>query len=247
MAQKNINQKLFAEADQYLVGGVNSPVRSFKAVSGAPVFVKRALGSKLYGEDGKTYLDFCLSWGAIMLGHAHPEIEKALLKAVKNGTSYGAATKLETEFAKLLLEAFPFMEKIRLTNSGGEAVTAACRIAKAYTQRNKIVKFEGGFHGGGVPDALAGETVNAQYNNLADVAKKINGAAAVLVEPVAGNMGVILPEEGFLKGLRELCRKAGALLIFDEVITGFRISYGGAQNLFGGGPDLTTLGKTIGG
>lgn len=264
--------KLFEAARRYLVGGVNSPVRSFRSVGGVPVFVRRAKGVTIYTEDGRKLIDYCLSWGALILGHAHPKVIAALAQAIKKGTSYGMPTQLETELAKLLIKAVPSMEQVRLTSSGTEAVMGATRVARAFTGKNKIIKFEGGYHGhadhllvkagsgastlgtpdsAGVPSDFTHHTLSLPYNDLAKVEvafkKYPRDIAAVILEPVAGNMGVVLPAKGFLQGLRKLCDRYGSLLIFDEVMTGFRLTYGGAQKLFGITPDLTCLGKIIGG
>ena len=266
------NQELFSEAKKFIPGGVNSPVRSFRAVGGYPVFVKRACGSKLYGECGGQFIDYCLSWGALILGHAHPEVTQSLEQAIRNGTSFGTATKLETELARLIVEAVPSIKQVRLTNSGTEAVMGAVRLARAYTKRNKIIKFEGSYHGHadyllvkagsgaatlgipnslGVPKDFAKHTMLLRYNDIKgveEIAKRYHkDLAAIIVEPVSGNCGVILPQPGFLQGLRKVANRYNLLLIFDEVITGFRLSYGGAQQLFDIKPDLTCLGKIIGG
>lgn len=278
-----INHKLFEDAKEYLVGGVNSPVRSFNAVGGEPVFIRRASGSKLYDEEGNEFIDYCLSWGALILGHAHPEIISSLEQAIKNGTSFGAATKLETELAKLIVEAVPSIEQVRLTNSGTEAVMGAIRLARGFTKKNKIIKFAGSYHGHadyllvnpvrkdfsngvkagsgsatlGLPDSLGvpgdftKHTIVAVYNDIKEVEKLVEqyqkDLAAIIVEPVMANCGVILPKPGFLQGLRALADKYGFVLIFDEVITGFRLSYGGAQEYFNINSDLTCLGKIVGG
>lgn len=272
IAPKKSHVELFETAQRYLVGGVNSPVRSFKSVGGAPVFVRKAKGVTLYAEDGRKLIDYCLSWGAMILGHAHPRVLAALTKAIKNGTSYGMPTQLETKLAKMLVEAIPSIKQVRLTSSGTEAVMGAIRVARAYTKKNKIIKFEGGYHGhadyllvkagsgastlgmpdsAGVPDDFTRHTLNLPYNDLEKVRKAFEkfpqDIAAILVEPVAGNMGVVPPSKGFLRGLKELCDRYHSLLIFDEVMTGFRFTYGGAQNYFGIAPDLTCLGKIIGG
>jgi len=264
--------KLFETARRYLAGGVNSPVRSFRSVGGTPVFVKKAKGVTIYAEDGRKLIDYCLSWGPLILGHAHPEVVAALTKTIKNGTSYGMPTRLETDLAKMLVEAVPSMEQVRLTSSGTEAVMGATRVARAYTKKNKIIKFEGGYHGhadhllvkagsgastlgtpdsAGVPTEFTRHTLSLSYNDLEKVKeafkKYSRDIAAVILEPVAGNMGVVLPAKGFLKGLRELCDRYRSLLIFDEVMTGFRFTYGGVQKVFGITPDLTCLGKVIGG
>lgn len=247
------------EAKRYIAGGVNSPVRSFKAVGGEPVFVKSGKGSKIFGEDGKSYIDYCLSWGALILGHAHNAVIAELKKALDNGTSFGAPTRLEIELARLITEAMPSIERLRLTNSGTEAVMGAIRLARAYTKRDYIVKFEGSYHGHadyllnceGVPGDFTKSTLVVPYNDIEkteETIKKYNERiAAIIVEPVAGNMGVVLPKAGFLEGLRRLADRFDIVLIFDEVITGFRLAYGGTQELFDIRPDLTCLGKIIGG
>ncbi len=267
-----IAKSLFDEAKKYIPGGVNSPVRSFKAVGGVPIFIKEARGSKIYGECGREFIDYCLSWGVLILGHAHPEVVEALSHAIKKGTSFGTVTKLETELAKLIVEALPSVEQVRLTNSGTEAVMGAIRLARAYTKRTKIIKFDGAYHGhadyllvkagsgqatlgipasSGVPRDFIKHTVILPFNNLEKVeetAKKLKkDLATIIVEPVQANCGIILPKEGFLLGLRRIADKYGIILIFDEVITGFRLSYGGAQGYFNIKPDLTCLGKIIGG
>ncbi|MCM8797334.1 MAG: glutamate-1-semialdehyde 2,1-aminomutase, partial [Candidatus Omnitrophica bacterium] len=239
---------------------------------GYPVFAKEAKGSKIYCECGKRFIDYCMSWGALILGHTHPQIVKALHEAIEKGTSFGAATKLETELAKLIVEAIPSIEQIRLTNSGTEAVMAALRVARAFTKKNKIIKFEGSYHGHadyllvkggsgqatlGIPDSLgvpkefSQDTIVIPYNDIKkvkEIAKEYQkDLAAIIVEPVMANCGVILPRPGFLEGLREIADRYSLLLIFDEVITGFRLAYGGAQEYFNISPDLTCLGKIIGG
>jgi len=250
---------LFNSAKKYIPGGVNSPVRSFKTVGSGPVFIKQAKGSKIYSEDNGVFIDYCMSWGPLILGHAYPEIIKELNKAVKNGTSFGAATRLEIEFARFVVGAMPSIEQVRLTNSGTEAVMGAIRLARAYTQKDEIVRFQNSYHGHadyflnceGVPLNFRKHTLTAPYNDIKKTKELVNkhkgGIAAIIVEPVAGNAGVILPEKGFLQGLRKLSDRYGIVLIFDEVITGFRISYGGAQGFFNVKPDLTCLGKIIGG
>ncbi len=255
-----INQRLFEQAQKYIPGGVNSPVRSFKAVGGAPVFVKRASGSKFIGEDGRKYIDYCMSWGALLLGHSHPKVVQEVKKAVERGTSYGAATKIETELAKVICKAVPSIELLRLVSSGTEAAMSAVRLSRAFTRKNKIIRFKECYHGhndfflagksAGLTDNLAKDVIILSYNNLSQVEealRKDKDIACVIVEPIAANSGLILPEKGFLEGLRGLTRKYGALLIFDEVITGFRLCFGGAQNIFKISPDLTCLGKIIGG
>lgn len=266
------SKQLFEEARRYLPGGVDSPVRSFKAVGGTPLFMERGEGCKIYDVDGREYIDYVCSWGPLILGHAHPAIVGALQAAVEKGTSYGAPTEKETVLARLIVEAMPSVDLVRFVNSGTEAAMVAIRMARGFTGRDKIVKFEGCYHGHadsllvkagsgaltfgipdslGVPEALAKDTYLLPYNDLARAAQllrsKGKGIAAVIVEPVAANMGVIPPKPGFLEGLRELTHQQGVLLIFDEVITGFRIAYGGAQEAYGIGPDLTCLGKIIGG
>ncbi|MGD0352672.1 MAG: glutamate-1-semialdehyde 2,1-aminomutase [Dehalococcoidia bacterium] len=271
---KNINRskRLFKQAQRYLPGGVDSPVRAFKAVGGTPLFIKRGKGSRLYDEDGNEFIDYVGSWGPLILGHAHPRVVKAIEKAVEHGSSFGAPTQLETTLAKLISEAMPSIQMVRFVNSGTEAIMSAIRLARAFTGRNKVLKFAGCYHGHsdgllakagsgmatlgipsspGVPAAVTADTLVAPYNNLEAVEQLFkdfaSDIAAVIVEPIAGNMGVVLPQPGFLEHLRSLTRQSGALLIFDEVITGFRVAYGGAQSLYNISPDLTCLGKIIGG
>jgi glutamate-1-semialdehyde 2,1-aminomutase len=264
--------ELFAEASGLLPGGVSSPVRAFRAVGGTPVFVERGEGAYLVDVDGTRYVDYVLSFGPLLLGHAHPRVVAALRDAVGRGTSYGAPTALELELARLVRAAMPSVELVRFVSSGTEATMSALRLARAYTGRSKIVKFSGCYHGHadlllvqagsgvatlGLPDSPgvtaggAADTLTASFNDLGDVRRLFDAhaeeIAAVIVEPVAGNMGLVLPEAGFLEGLRELTAAAGALLVFDEVMTGFRVHPGGAQALYGITPDLTTLGKVIGG
>ena len=271
MVRKTSDQ-LLAEARRYIPGGVNSPVRAFRAVGCEPLFISRGEGPHLYDVDGRRYVDYVLSWGPLILGHAHPAVVNALMEAVQRGTSYGAPTELETELARLVVEAVPSIEMVRFVNSGTEATMSALRLARAYTGRDKIMKFDGCYHGHadsllvkagsgvatlglpdspGVPLGAAGDTLVAQYNDLESVRRLFEASqgevAAVIVEPVAANFGVIPPRPGFLEGLRQLTRQDGALLIFDEVITGFRLGFGGAQALYGVVPDLTCLGKVIGG
>ena len=264
--------QLFAEAKEYIPGGVNSPVRAFKSVGANPVFIDRAAGSKIYDVDGNEYIDYVGSWGPMILGHQRPEVVAALKSYLDKGTSYGAPTELETELAKIIIDAFPAMEMVRMVNSGTEATMSAIRLARGYTKKDKIVKFEGGYHGHGdsflikagsgamtlgvptspgVPEFVAQGTITAAYNDI-DMLREIfvredHDIAAVVVEGVPGNMGVVPPQPGYLEALRDLTREYGALLIFDEVMSGFRVAYGGAQVLYNIEPDLTTLGKIIGG
>ncbi len=266
------SREIFAEAEKVLVGGVNSPVRAFRSVGGEPLIIERGLGQFLYDADGNQLLDFVCSWGAMLLGHANPAVAAAVADQAQKGTSYGVTTELEVRLAQRIRQAIPFLEKVRFVSSGTEATMSALRLARGFTGRDLLIKFEGCYHGHadsflsqagsglatlgiaecpGVPQALAGLTLNAPYNDLAAV-EKLFGAhkdkiAAVIVEPIAANMGVVVPAQGFLQGLRELTRKHGALLIVDEVITGFRLRNGSVQNLFGIEADLTTLGKIIGG
>ncbi|MDR1159733.1 MAG: glutamate-1-semialdehyde 2,1-aminomutase [Syntrophomonadaceae bacterium] len=264
--------KLFEEAQKYIPGGVNSPVRAFKAVGLEPLFIKKAYGCRIVDEDDNEYIDFVGSWGPLILGHAHPRVVEAVEGAARKGTSFGAPCAAEIELARMITEAFPAIDMVRMVNSGTEAALSAIRLARAYTGRDKIVKFEGCYHGHsdsflikagsglitagvtsspGVPEDLARHTLVAQYNDKSSV-EKIFAAygkeiAAVIVEPIPGNMGLVLPEEGFLEMLRGISENYGSLLIFDEVITGFRLNYGGYQNMAGLKPDLTVLGKIIGG
>ncbi len=264
--------QLFAEAINYMPGGVNSPVRAFKAVGMDPIFIKKAQGAKLYDVDDNEYIDFIGSFGPLILGHSHPDVINTITDVAQDGTSYGAPNIYELELAKLICEAIPSIEKVRMVNSGTEATMSAIRLARAYTGRNKIVKFAGCYHGHadsflikagsglltagipaspGVPANHAEHTLIAEFNDLSSVEKLFKEQraeiAAVIVEPVAANMGLVLPELEFLQGLRKITELTGALLIFDEVITGFRLKYGGFQNICGVSPDLTTLGKIIGG
>ncbi len=264
--------KLYKKALTLMPGGVNSPVRAFRAVGGNPLFIAKAKGSKIYDVDGNEYIDYVLSWGPLILGHAYPAVVKALKKATEKGTSYGAPTSLEIELASLIKKAFPSIEKIRMVNSGTEATMSAIRVARGFTKRNKVVKFEGCYHGHvdgllvsagsggatfGIPDSLGvpqsyiSETIVLPFNDTEAFKNALKehwkDIACVIVEPVVGNMGCILPKEEFLKALREETEKYGIVLIFDEVMTGFRVSFGGAQQYYGIKPDLTCLGKVIGG
>ena len=266
------SKQLLEEALRYFPGGVNSPVRAFRAVGGEPFFVARAAGSHLVDADEKTYIDYVGSWGPMILGHAHPRVVAAIQKAAEAGTSYGAPTETETRLAQLVQLAFPSLERMRFVSSGTEACMSALRLARGFTGRDAVLKFEGCYHGHadsllvkagsgaltfGVPDSLgvpadlARHTVTVAFNDLEAVrgvfAARGREIAAVVVEPVAGNMGVIPPRPGFLEGLREITARAGALLVFDKVITGFRVALGGAQQLYGIRPDLTCLGKIVGG
>jgi glutamate-1-semialdehyde 2,1-aminomutase len=266
------SETLFAEAQHYIPGGVNSPVRAFRGVGGTPVFFKRGEGAHLYDEDDRRYIDYVGSWGPMIAGHAHPAVVRAVREVVGRGLSFGAPTEIETVMAARIQALMPSMELVRMCNSGTEATMSAIRLARGFTGRNKIVKFEGCYHGHsdsllikagsgaltlgvptspGVPAALAAYTVTLTYNDLfqvrqvfAEIGEEIAG---VIVEPVAGNMNLIPPAPGFLAGLRQLCDRYGSLLIFDEVMTGFRVARGGAQELYDVKPDLTTLGKIIGG
>lgn len=266
------SEALFKEAQRYIPGGVNSPVRAFKSVGGTPPFIARAAGSRIYDVDGNEYIDYVGSWGPMVLGHRPARIIDALKKALDQGTSFGAPTEAEVRLASLIVEAIPSIEKVRLVSSGTEAIMGAIRAARGYTGRDKVIKFEGCYHGHadfllvkagsgattlgipdskGVPADFARNTITVPYNDLDAVKKALieeRGAiAALILEPVAGNMGVVPPEEGFLQGLRDLCARQEVVLIFDEVITGFRVSWGGAQALYRVIPDMTCLGKIIGG
>jgi glutamate-1-semialdehyde 2,1-aminomutase len=263
---------LLARAERVLPGGVNSPVRAFRGVGGTPVFVRAAEGAYLIGEDGRRYIDYIGGYGPHILGHRHPAIVAAIQEALGRGTAFGAPTLAEVELAERLVSAFPSVEMVRLVNSGTEATMSALRLARAATGRNRFVKFEGCYHGHadpfliaagsgaatigvpsspGVPEAVVADTLLAPYNDLEAVERLFeldpDGIAAVIVEPIAGNMNLVPPVPGFLEGLRALCTRHGALLIFDEVMTGFRVAWGGAQTFLGIEPDLTTLGKVIGG
>jgi glutamate-1-semialdehyde 2,1-aminomutase len=266
------SRQLFAEAQELLPGGVDSPVRAFRAVGDVPRFIQRAAGARMWDADGNELLDYVGSWGPLILGHAHPRVVAAIQAAAERGTSYGAPTELENQLAQLVIEAFPSIERVRFVSSGTEAAMSAIRLARGFSGRDKIVKFDGCYHGHadgllvkagsgaltlgspdspGVPAASAASTISAPFNDLATLGRIFEQnqgtIAAVIIEPVAGNMGVVRPNPGFLAGLRELTQANGALLIFDEVITGFRVAHGGAQELYGIRPDLTCLGKIIGG
>src|SRR5271155_5124769 len=270
--ERRRSREIFERAEKILVGGVNSPVRAFRSVGGEPLIIERGSGQFLYDADGNELLDYVCSWGAMLLGHAHPAVTEAIADQAQRGTSYGATTELEVELATLITQAIPSIEKIRFVSSGTEATMSAVRLARGVTKRDFIVKFEGCYHGHadsflsqagsglatlgiaecpGVPQALAALTLNAPYNDLEAVerlfSQRKNTIAAVIIEPIAANMGVVEPVPGFLKGLRDITRRNGALLIVDEVITGFRMHFGAAQQLLGVEADLTTLGKIIGG
>ncbi|WP_028842182.1 glutamate-1-semialdehyde 2,1-aminomutase [Thermodesulfovibrio yellowstonii] len=266
------SKKLYKQALKLMPGGVNSPVRAFKAVGGNPLFIAKAKGSKIYDVDGNEYIDYVLSWGPLILGHAYPSVVKALKKAIEKGTSYGAPTELEIKLATLVKKAFPSIEKLRFVNSGTEATMSAIRVARGFTKRNKVIKFEGCYHGHvdgllvsagsggatfsipdslGVPQSYTSETIVLPFNDINTFKNTLKehwkDIACVIVEPVVGNMGCILPKDEFLKVLRNETQKYGIVLIFDEVMTGFRVSFGGAQQYYGVKPDLTCLGKVIGG
>ncbi len=266
------SSELFKKAKKVLPGGVNSPVRAFKSVNMDPLFIAAGQGSKIIDVDGNQYIDYVGSWGPLILGHAHPEVVEFLQATTEAGTSFGAPTELEVQIAEKIIEFVPSVEMVRMVNSGTEATMSAIRLARGFTGRDKIIKFEGCYHGHGdsflikagsgaltfgepnspgVPAAIAKETLTARFNDLDSVQRLFetfkNQIAAVIVEPIAGNMGVIPPADGFLQGLRTLCTENQALLIFDEVMTGFRVHLGGAQSLYNVMPDLTTMGKVIGG
>ncbi len=266
------SKRLFSEAQDYIPGGVNSPVRAFKAVGGNPLFIKSANGAFLYDEDGNEYIEMINSWGPMILGHNHPLIQEAVIKAMESGTSFGAPTAKEVEIAELITSMVPSIEKVRMVNSGTEATMSAIRLARGFTGRDKFIKMEGHYHGHGdsfliaagsgamtmgnpdspgVTSGTAKDTLLAPYNDLDAIRKLVEAnpgeIAALILEPVPGNMGLCLPQVGYLEGLREICTTEGIVLIFDEVMTGFRLSKGGAQELFGVTPDMTTLGKIIGG
>ena len=266
------SQQLFQDANSFIPGGVNSPVRAFKAVGGTPVFMKSAKGAFLYDEDGNTFVDLINSWGPMILGHAKEEIMEAVREATYNSLSFGAPTRKEVEMAELISSMLPSVEKVRMVNSGTEATMSALRLARGFTGKNKLIKFEGCYHGHGdsfliaagsgavtfgkpdspgVPQGVANDTLTAPFNDIAAVellVKENEGQiAAIILEPVVGNMGCVLPKSGYLEALRAICDREKIVLIFDEVMTGFRLSSGGAQQLFGVKPDLTTMGKIIGG
>jgi len=266
------SEELFARAQRLIPGGVNSPVRAFKAVGGTPLFIRKAEGARMWDADGKGYIDYVGSWGPLILGHAHPSVVEAITQAAVRGTSYGAPCAAEVELADRVVRLVPSIQKVRFVSSGTEATMSALRLARGFTGRNKILKFEGCYHGHadallvaagsgvatlgipgspGVPPGTVADTVTAPFNDLGAVEKVVEAhgpdLAAIIVEPVAGNMGCVAPRDGYLQGLRDLATRAGAILIFDEVMTGFRLATGGAQVLYGVKPDLTCLGKIIGG
>ena len=266
------SKELFKEAQNYLVGGVNSPVRAFKSVGSDPIFIQRGKGSRIWDVDGNEYIDYVLSWGPLILGHAHDQVINAIKQVANYGTSFGAPTELEIEMAKAVIDAVKSIEMVRFVNSGTEATMSAIRLARGYTKRKKIVKFDGCYHGHGdsllvsagsgvatlgipgtpgIPEELANLTIVLPYNDIEAVEEAFrkygDDIACVIIEPVAGNMGVVAPSKEYHQKLREITRKYGSLLIFDEVMTGFRLAYGGAQELYDIEPDLTTFGKVIGG
>lgn len=266
------SKALFEKAKNYIPGGVNSPVRAFRAVGGDPIFIKKANGAFIYDEDDNAYIELINSWGPMILGHNHSMIREAVIKAMENGTSFGAPTAREVEIAELITQMVPSVEKVRMVNSGTEATMSAIRVARGYTGKDKFIKMEGHYHGHGdsflisagsgaitmgnpdspgVTKGTAKDTLLAPYNDLEAIETLVNAnkneIAAIILEPVPGNMGLALPKEGYLQGLRKICDREGIVLIFDEVMTGFRLAKGGAQELFGVIPDMTTLGKIIGG
>ena len=266
------SSRLFAEAKKYIPGGVNSPVRAFKSVNMDPLFISRAEGSNIYDADGNKYIDYVASWGPLILGHAHPHVVEVVSEAAKNGTSYGASTEMEIELARLIIDIYPSIDKIRMVNSGTEATMSAVRLARGFTGRDRVIKFDGCYHGHsdsflikagsgaltlgipgnpGITKGTASDTLIAQFNHIESVQEIVAAnpeqVAAIIIEPIAGNTGVIPPVNGFLEGLRMITNEAGIVLIFDEVITGFRVALGGAQELYSIKPDLTCLGKIIGG
>jgi glutamate-1-semialdehyde 2,1-aminomutase len=269
---RTTSETLFSRAKELLPGGVNSPVRAFRGVGGTPVFFREGAGAWLTDADGNRYVDYVGSWGPLILGHAHPSVVEAVIAATRRGTSFGAPHAAEVEIAEIIRERYPSVEKVRLVSSGTEATSAACRLARGFTGRDAIVKFEGCYHGAadaflvkagsgvetlglpdspGVPAQVAGLTLTVPFNDAdalrAMFAKHGASIAAVIVEPVVGNMGVLVPKDGYLQSMAEVCKQHGALLIFDEVMTGFRLAKGGAQEIYGVKPDLTTMGKVIGG
>ncbi|MDC0389388.1 glutamate-1-semialdehyde 2,1-aminomutase [Flavobacteriaceae bacterium] len=266
------SSELFKQAKEVIPGGVNSPVRAFKSVGGSPIFASKAKGAYVYDEDGNRFIDYISSWGPMILGHAHPNVINAISKTAKKGTSFGMPTSLETDLAKLSLSMVPAMEKIRFVNSGTEACMSAVRLARGYTKKEKIIKFSGCYHGHsdsflieagsgvvtfgtpnspGVTNGTAKDTLIASYNDLDSVKaifeNNVNQIAAIIIEPIAGNMGCVIPKDGFIQGLRNLCNENNSLLIFDEVMTGYRLAKGGAQELLGVEADIVTYGKVIGG
>jgi glutamate-1-semialdehyde 2,1-aminomutase len=268
----NRSRDIFERSQRYLPGGVNSPVRAFRAVGGEPIVIARGEGPYIYDVDGNRYVDYVCSWGPLILGHAHPAVVEAVQRAAERGTSYGAPTEAELELAQVVVEAVPSIQMVRFVSSGTEATMSALRLARAFTGRDKIVKFEGCYHGHadgllvqagsgvatlslpdspGVPKSYAEQTLVARFNDFESVESLFDryptDIAAVIIEPIAGNMGVVPPQPGFLESLRKITSDHGSLLVFDEVITGFRVAYGGAQSLYGVTPDLTCLGKIIGG
>ncbi len=272
MSNTSRSAALFDEAQRHIPGGVNSPVRAFRGVGGVPRFVERGAGAYLYDVDGNRYVDYVLSWGPLILGHAHPSVVAAIAEQAARGTSFGAPTEIETELAQLITMAMPAVELVRFVSSGTEATMSAIRLARAYTKRPKVIKFAGCYHGHadeflvqagsgvatlglpdspGVPAAATADTLSAPFNDLGAVEQLLEQhaeqVAAIIVEPVAGNMGLVLPHDGYLAGLRDLADRYGALFVFDEVMTGFRVALGGAQARYGVTPDLTCLGKVIGG
>ncbi|KJU87776.1 glutamate-1-semialdehyde-2,1-aminomutase [Candidatus Magnetobacterium bavaricum] len=272
MRKHTRSDELFTRAQQLIPGGVNSPVRAFKSVGGNPLFIARAQGCKVYDVDDNAYIDYVLSWGPMILGHAHPAVVEAIKKAVENGTSYGAPTALEVELAELVLRLYPSMDKVRFVNSGTEATMSAIRAARAFTKKDKVVKFDGCYHGHadgllvkagsgattlsiptspGVPQSFAAATITLPFNDVNAIETVITQQhkeiACIILEPVIGNIGCVLPGEGFLQRLRDLSTRYDIVLIFDEVMTGFRVALGGAQALYGITPDMTSLGKVIGG
>jgi glutamate-1-semialdehyde 2,1-aminomutase len=268
----NRSEKLFEQAKKLIPGGVNSPVRAFQSVGGTPLFIERAEGCRIFDVEGNDYIDYVGSWGPMIVGHAHPKVIEGLTRALSRGTSFGAPTELEIELARMVVEAVPSIEMVRMVNSGTEATMSAIRVARGYTGRDKIIKLEGCYHGHadgllvkagsgattlgvptspGVPADYARNTITAPYNDLNAieeiVSKEGNQIACIILEPLPGNMGVIPPKPGYLEGLRKLTAEKGIVLIFDEVMSGFRVAYGGVQERYGVRPDLTTLGKVIGG